>query len=100
MDPIIPARPRPEPAALAHSGAWFRELRGVLGNLWRRRRLYTLLDQDDRLLYDIGVTRDDVVWAINLPWSENASDALARRSRRRRAGENAAALRQIRQNDG
>lgn len=31
---------------------------------------------DDNLLKDIGVTREDVQWAMNLPLSQNASDAL------------------------
>lgn len=31
---------------------------------------------DDSMLRDIGVTRADVQWAMNLPLSQNASDAL------------------------
>ncbi len=35
-----------------------------------------LLELDDSLLRDIGVTRDDVKWAASLPLSVNAADAL------------------------
>ncbi len=36
----------------------------------------TLLRMDDRSLADIGVTRDEVVWASRLPLSYNASAEL------------------------
>ena len=54
----------------------------------RRRRLVRLLDQDDRMLDDIGVTRAEVEWAAGLPLARNAAldlhkVALERRRRER-----------------
>lgn len=48
-----------------------------------------MLKLEDNILQDIGVTRDDIVWASNLPISKNAalelnSVATARRSARRK----------------
>ncbi|MGI9350782.1 MAG: DUF1127 domain-containing protein [Rhizobiaceae bacterium] len=45
----------------------------------------TLLSLDDRSLADIGVTREDVLWANKLPLSQNASHELQliKRSRKR-----------------
>ena len=51
-----------------------------------RQAFKSLLSLDDNLLKDIGVTRNDVVWASNLPLSESASDKLneiARRDKRK-----------------
>ena len=36
----------------------------------------TLTRLDDRHLKDIGLTREDVEWASNLPLSRNAAEAL------------------------
>ena len=42
--------------------------------------------RDDRLLDDMGVTREEVLWAASLPLEENAALALrARAAERRRA---------------
>ena len=43
----------------------------------------TLMSLDDALLKDIGVTRHDVIWANNLPLSENAAEKLHEISRRK-----------------
>ena len=37
-----------------------------------------LLSLDDTVLKDIGVLRDDVIWASNLPLSKNAALELSR----------------------
>ena len=34
-----------------------------------RRKLSNLLDLDDHMLADVGVTREDVKWALDLPFS-------------------------------
>ena len=49
-----------------------------------RRGIRTMLELDDHLLRDMGVTRADVRRAANLPLSESAGDALVRASRRNR----------------
>jgi uncharacterized protein YjiS (DUF1127 family) len=44
---------------------------------WRARRSMRLLEKmDDRMLRDMGLTRDDLRWARNLPLSFNATVAL------------------------
>jgi len=40
-----------------------------------------LASLDESLLKDIGVTREDVEWAMKLPTSQNASDELQQLSR-------------------
>jgi uncharacterized protein YjiS (DUF1127 family) len=47
-----------------------------------RRKLARLSELDDRLLADVGVTRDDVDWALQLPFSVDPSLELQRRSLR------------------
>jgi uncharacterized protein YjiS (DUF1127 family) len=49
---------------------------------WQQRRIDRLafehlLELDDRMLSDIGVKREDVIWASKLPLSQNASEALS-----------------------
>ena len=46
--------------------------------LWRMQRL------DDHMLDDIGVTREELEWAIGLPLRINAAIALQERAHRRR----------------
>ncbi|AZQ65837.1 DUF1127 domain-containing protein [Silicimonas algicola] len=50
----------------------------------RRRHFRTLLDLDDHILHDIGVTRGEVRSAANLPLSVNAAHELHRIARERR----------------
>ncbi len=50
----------------------------------RRRRFRTLLDLDDHILHDIGVTRGEVQAANGLPLSANASQELHRMALARR----------------
>lgn len=55
-------------------------------SLWRiRRRFNRLLDLDDRLLDDIGVTRAEVEYASRLPLGVNAAMELRRLANGRRA---------------
>lgn len=51
---------------------------------WRLRRMQRL---DDHMLDDVGVTREELEWAIRLPLRVNAALALHDRARRRRGAE-------------
>lgn len=54
-----------------------------LPRAWRvRRELTRLVDLDDRMLADIGLTRHDVVLALAEPLSVDASESLAAMVRR------------------
>lgn len=56
---------------------------------WKaRRKIRQMRELDDHLLNDIGVTRDEVVWASYLPLSKNAAHELDRASYERRKFEN------------
>ena len=68
--------------------------RGEIGNpwlstLWRNwqaRRAVARLDAlDDYILRDIGVTRAEIRWALDLPLSVNSALALEERSLRLRS---------------
>ena len=59
----------------------------ILRNWIARRRVKSLQDREDRILDDIGVTREEITWASNLPLSENAAHALEQASYRRRKEE-------------
>lgn len=50
-----------------------------------RRHFRRLLALEDRMLDDIGVTRDEVEYACRLPLSVNAAIELRRLAHRRRA---------------
>ena len=59
---------------------------------WRQRRdardaFVGLLHQDDRILADIGVLRDEIEWAARLPLDVDAARALHDAAQRRRAEE-------------
>jgi len=56
-------------------------------NWYTRRKVKSLQDRDDRTLDDIGVTRDEIMWAAHLPLSVNAANELERASYRRRKEE-------------
>jgi len=44
---------------------------------WRaRRQMAALAKCDDRLLKELGIIRDDVIWAMQLPLSQNSQLAL------------------------
>lgn len=53
--------------------------------LRRRRRLYRMQRLDDHMLDDIGVTREELLWAINLPLRVNAALEMHDRAKARRA---------------
>jgi len=53
---------------------------------WKtRRKVRTLIDHNDHILNDIGVQRDEIRWAGNLPLAVNAAIALHDKASRRRA---------------
>jgi len=56
-----------------------------------RDAFMNIVDLDDKVLDDIGVTREEVEWAARLPLRVNASQALHARARLRRASESGAA---------
>ena len=49
-----------------------------------RRKVRALLDQEDVILEDIGIERDEIFWASRLPVTVNAAIALRDRAYRRR----------------
>lgn len=61
-------------------------LRRLLRNWRTRRRIAALGHFDDYLLKDIGVTRQEVQWAVGLPLTVNAAMALEERAFSRRHG--------------
>lgn len=50
----------------------------------RRRKFKNLLDLDDHMLKDVGVTRSEVELAANMPLSVNAATELRRMSLERK----------------
>jgi hypothetical protein len=50
----------------------------------RRWRLYRMQWLDDQILDDIGVTREELEWALRLPLRANAALALHDRAKQRR----------------
>ncbi|MEM7427299.1 MAG: DUF1127 domain-containing protein [Pseudomonadota bacterium] len=67
--------------------AWFRTAARWFSNWQARRQVSRLTDFETRLLDDMGVTRDEVRWAAQLPLSVNAAWELRHRSRTRRLAE-------------
>jgi uncharacterized protein YjiS (DUF1127 family) len=62
-------------------------LRRTARNWKAKRRIAALVNFDDYMLRDIGITRDEVQWAAGLPLTVNAAVALEERAfRRRQAG--------------
>lgn len=52
---------------------------------WKAKRAITYMTHfDDYLLRDIGLAREDVIWAAGLPLTTNAALALEERSLSRR----------------
>ena len=53
---------------------------------WKRRSdLARLREFDDHQLDDIGITREDLSWALALPFSHDPTHALEERALRRRS---------------
>ena len=59
-------------------------LRRMVRNWKAKRRIAALGSFDDYMLKDIGITRDEVEWAVGLPLTVNAALALEERAFRRR----------------
>ena len=74
--------PQVRPAATGLS------LSGLFRNWRARSKVRALHDLDDRMLADIGIRRDEVIWASYLPLTTNAAleleNAAFRRRRKRR----------------
>ena len=69
----------------ALDGTWsFAALRRTFANWRRRRRLLRLSDLDDHILYDIGIEREEINEALQLPLDLNPLYELDRRARLRR----------------
>jgi uncharacterized protein YjiS (DUF1127 family) len=66
--------------AEAHERTYaFAAVRRALSNWWKRRTLRKLQDLDDHLLFDIGLTRDDIDRALRLPLSIDPIGEFSRR---------------------
>ena len=61
------------PSLLSAPLAWLARRRDRITD---RRAFQTMLRLDEHLLNDIGVTRHDVLWASELPLSQNAAQEL------------------------
>lgn len=72
--------PGPSLSPLQSARRWYR-------NWLARRQIRRLADYNTRMLTDMGVTRDEVLWAAQLPISVNAAWELRSRSRSRRLAE-------------
>ena len=72
---------RPAAASVSLAG----RLQRIARNWRARRNVRNMLELDDRMLADIGVRRDEVAWASQLPLAVNAAIELeaAAWSRRR-----------------
>ncbi|MEJ1157451.1 DUF1127 domain-containing protein [Prosthecomicrobium sp. N25] len=74
------------PFASAPAAGFFGRVVAGLAKIRRvssnRRRVKALLDLDDHLLMDLGLTRRDIDAALATPWDEDASTILERRTRR------------------
>ena len=63
------------------------QLTRLLHNWLVRRKVRALADNDDQILDDIGIRRDEITWAVRLPLTVNAAIALQDRSCKRRQRE-------------
>ena len=61
-----------------------KSVQAQLANWQRRRQFKRLLDLDDRLLDDIGLIREEVIWGAGLPLNINASLVAHNKARQRR----------------
>ncbi len=64
--------------------ALVRDISAAFRSWNKRRQLKTLSDLDDHLLCDIGVTKEDVRWALDLPFAYDPGIELQRRALRNR----------------
>ncbi len=59
---------------------------GQMARSWKRRNdLARLREFDDHQLADIGITREDLSWALALPFSHDPTHALEERALRHRS---------------
>jgi len=65
--------------------ALLRDVRTAFRSWNARRHLKTLSEFDDHMLADIGITREDVRWALGLPFAYDPGIELQRRALRNRA---------------
>lgn len=72
------------PKRSAIIGSVFEAYSGLCVSIRRRRKLRGYLEFNDRMLNDIGVTREEVEWAVQLPLSENAALKLQQKAKARR----------------
>lgn len=57
----------------------------IYAKLQHRKGVRNMLELDEHLLRDMGVTRADILRASNLPFSQSAGKELARASHRNRS---------------
>ncbi len=85
--------PTPSPERLSGPARAVRQivraLRSVIDAVVNRREVTRMLDLDDRMLKDIGLTRNDVLGALGRPLGEDPSVLLRRRSVENRARQRA-----------
>lgn len=67
-------------------------LRDLRANLRRRRKFKKLLELDDKMLNDIGLTRTEIIRGCGYPLDVNASILVHRDARLRRQAERAQLL--------
>jgi uncharacterized protein YjiS (DUF1127 family) len=68
--------------AESHDGTFaLASVRRVLTNWWKRRTLRQLQELDDHLLFDIGLSREELETALRLPLNVDASWEFSRRTR-------------------
>lgn len=60
------------------------QLSRLLNNWLIRRKVRALADNDDNILDDIGIRREEIDWAARLPLTVNAAIALQDRACKRR----------------
>ncbi len=70
--------------AAGGNGSILETLRARFHNWQIRKNVTQMQNLDDRILSDIGVNHDDVVWATKLPLSVNAAHELNKVSQMRR----------------
>ena len=63
---------------------WIRTAVRLFHNWKTRSQVRNLEHYDQRMLDDMGITREEVIWASRLPLSLNAAWELRHRSRTRR----------------
>jgi uncharacterized protein YjiS (DUF1127 family) len=81
---FIASQTSPAPGGLVT--AFLRQVRIAARSLNSRRQIARLAEFDDHLLADIGLTRQDLGWALQLPFAADPAAELERRALRNREG--------------